>query len=130
MRVLVDTTAFYALVDADDDAHEGAVEAWRGLAEERAYLVTHDRVMVESIALVQARIGIDGVRDLLPFLEGCEVIWTGPDEHEVALAAFLASGRRRVSLVDQLSFHLMRRNGIDRALAFDHHFTDEGFELA
>lgn len=33
------------------------------------------------------------------------------------------------SLVDALSFELMRREGLDRAFAFDHHFEIAGFEL-
>ena len=33
------------------------------------------------------------------------------------------------SLVDAVSFEVMRRNKLTRAFAFDHHFTVAGFEL-
>ena len=129
MSVLVDTTAFYALVDADDANHERAVAAWRMIADEEAMLVTHNLVVVESIALVQARMGLAAVRDLVPFLESAETTWLGPDDHEVILAALLARDRRGVSFVDQASFHMMRKQGVRRALTFDRHFAREGFDL-
>jgi predicted nucleic acid-binding protein len=36
---------------------------------------------------------------------------------------------QRLSLVDAVSFEIMRRNKLTRAFAFDHHFTVAGFEL-
>ena len=55
MTALVDTSAFYALLDEDDDHHGAAVTTWTHLlgAEQ---LVTHAYV-VESSALVQRRLG-------------------------------------------------------------------------
>lgn len=129
MTVLADTTAFYALVDADDVNHVRAVEAWRSIADEGARLVTHNLIHVESIALVQARMGLGALRDLVPFLESAETVWIGPEQHRLVLAALLASSRRQISFVDHASFHVMRRDGIRRALTFDRHFSQEGFEL-
>ncbi len=37
--------------------------------------------------------------------------------------------RRAISLVDQVSFVLMRRLHLDTAFAFDRDFDDEGFAL-
>ncbi len=37
--------------------------------------------------------------------------------------------RRRVSLVDCLSFVAMEESGIQTAFSFDRHFKDEGFTL-
>jgi predicted nucleic acid-binding protein len=38
-------------------------------------------------------------------------------------------GKRRVSLVDQVSFLVMRRRGARTAMAFDRDFEEEGFKL-
>src|SRR5438552_1552710 len=127
MRLLVDTTAFYALVDADDDNHGKAIEAWASLADEGVELVTHNLVLVESIALVQARMGLPAVRDLVPFAESADTVWVGPDDHSLVLAALLAGDRRTLSFVDLTSFHVMRAGGIRRAFAFDRHFEQAGF---
>jgi uncharacterized protein len=41
----------------------------------------------------------------------------------------LAAARRNLSLVDCVSFELMRRLGIRRVFCFDPHFAEQGFEL-
>ena len=90
----------------------------------------HNYVLVETIALTQRRLGLGAVRalrdELFPILT---VEWVEASLHAEAFAALVASGRRAVSLVDHVSFELMRRRGIRRALAVDRHFASEGFEL-
>jgi predicted nucleic acid-binding protein len=45
-----------------------------------------------------------------------------------ALVSLLAAGRKKLSLVDCVSFGIMREAGIRKAFAFDRHFTEQGFE--
>lgn len=49
------------------------------------------------------------------------------DDRDAALAALLAAGRRRLSVVDLASFGVMRRLGIRRYLGVDSHFAEQGF---
>lgn len=49
------------------------------------------------------------------------------DVHSAATSAFMAARRSSVSLVDRVSFELMRRERIDTAFAFDRDFGREGF---
>ena len=58
-----------------------------------------------------------------------KVEWIGPDEYGIAVSALIAAGRKKVSLVDHLSFTLMRRSPIVLAFAYDRHFLREGFHL-
>lgn len=80
-------------------------------------------------ALVQRRLGSVATRflleDLVPSLE---VVWVDQHLHDNAVSAVLAGLRRRVSLVDWVSFEVMRRQGIERAFAFDRDFVAQGFE--
>jgi uncharacterized protein len=126
--VFVDTSAIYALLDRSDANHTAAADALPGLRDRQA--LTHNYVVVESVALTQARLGIDAVRrlldDLLPIFE---LRFVSPELHASAVAALLAAGVRDVSLVDRVSFELMRRTGITEAFAFDRHFEQEGFAL-
>ncbi|HID83570.1 MAG TPA: PIN domain-containing protein [Anaerolineaceae bacterium] len=127
--VFVDTSALYALLDADDRYHAAAAAAWRELLQdEGTVLFTSNYVMVETFALVQHRLGIPAVRalqqDLLPVMT---VRWVDAEVHQAAVAALLAAGRRDLSLVDCVSFELMRRHGWDMALTFDSDFHDQGF---
>lgn len=74
------------------------------------------------------RLGRDATRILLEaILPVVEIVWIDRDLHAAAVSALLAAIRRRVSLVDWVSFELMRRHGIQTAFAFDRDFAVQGF---
>ncbi|GMU78387.1 MAG: hypothetical protein AMXMBFR46_11820 [Acidimicrobiia bacterium] len=131
MRTLVDTSALYALLDADDRNHRAAAEWFDELeAEPEDILVTHTYVVVETAALVQHRLGARAVRDLFDgLLPALDVTVVDAALHERAVAAYLAGLSRRVSFVDRVSFELVRSARLDRAFAFDHDFAREGIAL-
>jgi predicted nucleic acid-binding protein len=130
MTVFIDTSAFYALLDADDRHHQAAKQAWVMLLNEVADLICNNYVIVETTALVQNRLGMEAVRafqeDILPVVR---VEWVNEPAHQAGITALLTAGRRQLSLVDCVSFDLMRRLGIRRAFAFDEHFAEQGFEI-
>jgi uncharacterized protein len=127
--MFVDTSALLALLDRDDEFHARAVAAIRSLGTDDA-LLTHEYVLVETTSLAQRRLGLEAVRrlvdDLLPLIE---IAWVDEPLHAEAREALLAAGRRTVSLVDWVSFLVMRRHGVRRALTFDQDFAVEGFEV-
>ena len=130
--IFVDTSALYALLDADDDHHAAAARGWERLLDEmesgRHRGITHYGVVVETSALVQRRLGMQAVGELHDsVLEILVVEDVDTDLHKRAVAAMLAAGRRAVSLVDWTSFELMRARSITHALAFDDDFTERGF---
>ena len=128
MTVLLDTSALYAVLDRDDENHEAAARVWEDLLAADARLMTHNYVVLELTALLQHRIGMEAVRDLVvEVLPVCTVQWVSEAVHAGALHYLLATGKRRLSLTDCVSFELMRRNGCDRAFAFDPHFDQQGF---
>lgn len=129
MSVFADTSAIYALLNRADEAHPAASAAFRELLDAGERLLTHNYVVVEAIALAQRRLGPDAVAalrdELLPILRQT---WVDRELHELALAATIAAGSREPSLVDRVSFELMRRQGIRRVFAFDDDFEQQGFE--
>ena len=128
MTVFVDTSALYAVIDADDSNHPGAKAEWEGLLVSGTPLATTSYVLVETVALVQSRLGMQAVRlfqqDVSPMLA---VTWIGETTHQAGLAGVLAAGRRGLSLVDCVSFEVMRHLGLQEAFAFDPHFAEQGF---
>lgn len=130
MTVFVDTSSLLAVLDADDLHHAAAKVLWENWMGGGADLVTHNYVLVETSALVLRRLGLDALRvletDVVPVLQ---VVWVTPDVHEAAVGALLLASKRDLSLVDCVSFEVMRRAGLRSAFAFDGHFTESGYEL-
>ena len=130
MVTFVDSSAFYAYLDARDGHHPSARIALPELIEARDDLVTHNYVVVESAALIQRRLGAEAVRvfidDILPAVR---IHWIGESTHRLATAAMVASLNRGVSLVDWTSFVVIRELGIDRAFAFDADFEAQGLQV-
>ena len=128
MAVFIDTSAIFAMLDADDRHHEAASAGWKTLAERREPSLCSNYVLVECFALLGRRLGHDAVRafqtQIVPVLQ---VNWVTETVHERAVAALLTAGSQSLSLVDCVSFELMRELGIDRAFAFDAHFAEQGF---
>ena len=50
------------------------------------------------------------------------------DLHRLGIASLLSAGKRKLSLVDCVSFEIMRQLGLNRVFAFDSHFRGQGFE--
>ena len=93
-------------------------------------ILTHSYVLVEMIALIQRRLGAEAVRAFSQdFLPALSTVWVDEATHASGLAALLAALPTDVSLVDFVSFQVMRERGIDRAFAFDEDFQTAGFAV-
>ena len=128
MVTFVDTSALVAFLDADDPMHPAAVVTFGSLIDSGEPLLTHNYVAVESIALVQRRLGLRAIGvlcdELLPLIEH---VWVDETLHRRAVDATRAADRRGVSVVDRTSFAVMRDQSIMTAWAYDDDFDREGF---
>ncbi len=126
MSVVVDTSALFALLDKRDAHHASAVSFWSDPDDED--LVTHAYVVIESVALVRARLGgnavIALVDDLLP---GVRVEMVDRALHDESLADLRRIGGG-TSLVDRVTIAFATRHDIKRAFAFDADLTVAGLE--
>jgi predicted nucleic acid-binding protein len=129
MTVFVDTSAFLAVLDADDVNHFQASRVWQDLITQEVPLVCNNYVLVETYALVQSRLGMTAVtilqKDIRPLIS---VEWVDEPTHRAGISALLTAHRRRLSLVDCTSFETMRQLGIQRAFTLDQHFSEQGFD--
>ena len=130
MIVYIDTSAFLAILNANDDNHYPARETWESLINQHVQFITNNYVLVETFASLQNRFGMGAVklfhRDISPIID---VNWVTEELHEHAVSAVLAAHQRRLSLVDCSSFETMRLLGINRVFAFDIHFKEQGFDV-
>lgn len=127
--IFIDTSALYALADRGDLNHRRAVSLFHSALESGARFVTHSYVLVEAMALVQHRLGLDAALALADDARAFEVEWVVRTSHDEAVSWLRRAKRRQVSLVDAVSFAVMRSRQIDVAFAFDPHFSQEGFRL-
>lgn len=129
MTTFVDTSALLAVLDASDHAHNRSARAWVDLVESQEVLVTSNYVLIELFAVAQARLGIAAVRDLanaiVPLLR---VVSVDSEIHERGMAALMIAGRRRLSLVDCVSFEVLRDLGVQRCFTLDRDFAEQGLE--
>jgi predicted nucleic acid-binding protein len=127
--IFLDTSAIFALADADDPNHSQALELFRLARESGEGVLTHNYVLAEATALLQHRLGLLQAVRFLKEAESFQVHWVGPEDHQNAVALLEERNRRGLSLVDCMSFLVMRRYGVGQVLAFDPDFTREGFTM-
>lgn len=126
----VDTSALMALLDRSEAKHASCANTWRELLEDDETLVTSNYVLVETYALAQRRLGVDAVRTLTnDFVPLFAIDWTDETVHGAGLASLLTASRRDLSLVDCVSFEVMRRRDIRKAFALDADFAKQGFSV-
>ena len=130
MSVFADTSGLYALLVGSEEGHAALVQAFRDVLTVNRPLWTTSYVLIETIALLQNRVGLEPVRDfdehVLPLLS---VEWVSEDLHRRGTRRLSMEDRRRLSLVDCVSFEFMRQQGISDVLGLDRHFEEAGYRL-
>ena len=116
-------------MDRQDPRHAEAREILQSLLAAGQVLLTHNYVLVESLALVQHRLGGAAAVKLARSASGFEVVWVDQALHGKAVRELERLASRRVSFVDEVSFLVMKARGIQTAFAFDPDFARRGFQL-
>ena len=124
--VFVDTSAFFAVLDGTDPFHSEALGAFQRAANENWQLVTTNYVVHETWALIQNRLGWEGVEAFLDrLLPRCRTIWVDERLYTLGAARCRQMRLRRLSLTDCISFECMKQRGIREGIARDEHFERE-----
>ncbi|MBU2609554.1 MAG: PIN domain-containing protein [Chloroflexi bacterium] len=130
MVIFVDTSAIFAFISERDCNHESARKAWNNFSQVGELLISNSYILVECIALLQSRLGLEAVElfqaEMMPCLQ---IEWLDADQHDIAINNVLSAHRRNLSLVDCSAFETMRRLGIDTVFTFDPHFAEQGFNV-
>jgi len=130
MSVFVDTSAFYSLLVKTEASHERVRAAFARLLAASTPLWTTSFVIVETMALLQHRIGLAAARDFdEQLLPATRVRWVDEALYQSGVERLWKTDRRQVSLVDCVSLEFMRTERIGTALALDAHFREAGIEL-
>jgi predicted nucleic acid-binding protein len=129
-NVFVDTSAFYALMDRSDSYHEKAKKLWIFLLDEEIFPKTTNYIIIETLALLQNRLGFEAAHLYSSdILELVDILWVDEPRHNLAFELWLSLGRKKLSLVDCVSFITMRHYRLKNVFGFDRHFDQQGFKI-
>lgn len=130
MKLFVDTSGLFAAIDRSDIQHSDAKATLERLLREKVEMHTTSYVLLEMLALLQARIGLPAAiafeQDMKPILR---IIWMTDVLHQRAFQRLVTKQQRKLSLVDCASFVVMEELELTSVFGYDTHFAKEGFRL-
>lgn len=124
--VLIDTSAYFAILDKTDKNHEKAIDF---LNTVKIPLVTTNLIVIETINLVNSRIGHKQAIALGKKLYDknlTTIITITPEDEKKAWHLFQRYADKDFSLTDCTSFAVMEKHKIKKAFVFDIHFGQYG----
>lgn len=126
-QILVDTAYVLALVNERDQYHDRAQEL-ADLFEGRNLLIT-DAVLLEIGNALARSFKKQAIEIISYFIESeeVEIFRHSSQIFDKAFALYKKYDDKEWSLVDCISFIVMRERGIKQALTFDRHFDQAGF---
>ncbi len=126
--LFADAVFVIALINTRDQYHAVAQD----LASQFAgrHLVITDAVLLEIGNGLASSFRVEAAEVIDYFLTSAdvEVVRLFPDLFDDALELYRTHLDKKWGLVDCLSFVVMRERGMIKALTFDHHFVQAGFE--
>jgi uncharacterized protein len=130
--VFLDTGYLIALEASDDQNHATAQSHWRGFSRRLPPLVTTSLVFTEVVTFFNTRGQHSKAVELGNMLLGSATVELVHADEFLLLSGwewFQQYADKSFSLADCVSFVVMRQRRLERALAFDRHFIQAGFQL-
>ena len=129
-RVLIDTSAFYAIRSATDLFHDRASAAFQGLTDADQELWTTSYTLVETIALLHRRLGFEVVSEFGEWQRrsSIQVLWIDSRIHAEAWERFMAERGQGLSFVDWTTAVASREMGAP-VFTFDGGFASQGLHV-
>jgi predicted nucleic acid-binding protein len=130
-RTFVDTSAYFALLDADDANHTQARTISHRLIAEGWRLFTTSFVLAETHALLVNRLSQPLATRFLRDMEHSPttLVWVTPTDMQRAKAIIYQYTDKAFSLTNATSFAVMERLRIPAVFTFDRDFAQYGFSV-
>jgi hypothetical protein len=129
-KVFVDTAAWIALMNVDDDFHEQAKQVKAQLKRDKYYLVTSDFVLLEvadGFASPDVRSQTISFINRLNNLQGLLIIPISQTLFNEGWKLYSQRPDKGWGLTDCISFVIMQQQEITMAFTSDKHFEQAGF---
>lgn len=130
-RIFVDSSAYLALLDRQDDNHPQATAIVRRLAAEHFRQFTTNVLVIETHSLLLSRMGLRQATQFLREMEQSNtvIVRARLADEDYAKKIIFRYQDKDFSLADAISFAVMERLGIARAFTFDRHFSQYGLTV-
>jgi predicted nucleic acid-binding protein len=130
LKGFLDTGAFLALADEDDDYHSVAKSVHAQLLGAHAQLLTSNFVLAETYTLIRFKVGHNAAVEFMKRFDhtGIRVLRVTEAIEHTAKAIFTRYDDKEFSFVDCTSFALIDHHQLDHAFAFDSHFRQYRFK--
>ncbi|MBL8028471.1 MAG: PIN domain-containing protein [Fibrobacteres bacterium] len=128
--VFVDTSAWFAGLVKNDQAHKKATTEQQKLVKGKARFFTSNLVVHETTMLLERKVNR---REAINFLStiitdpNVEIIHASPNIEHDAYMLYKKYNDQDYSMTDCVSFEIMKHFNIQRAFTFDEHFITRGF---
>ena len=132
MKVFIDTSAFYALVDWKDKNHKRAHRVRDSMRGKIMRLYTSDYIFDESVTLIRTKLGFDAALNFGTRMRASKAVKMLRVTEEIENEAWEIFSRykdKELSFTDCTSFALMEKFEITNAFAFDDDFKRFGYIL-
>ena len=132
MKLFVDTSAWLALNDRNDQYHNEAVSRLNAVAKQKIELITSEYVVDESITIIRYRVSHNAAVVFGDALMSSTIVTLADITDEERFRAWMLFKKyddKELSFTDCTSFALMNKLKLRKAFAFDDHFKQIGFEL-
>ena len=127
--IFLDTSYFLALFNPDDELHSRALAWSEHLVRERFVLTEY--VLWECVNSFSRPGDRPSAHALVAHVRSTpsyDLVIAAPQLFEAGLQLHRNRPDKEWSLTDCISFQVMIERGITRAMAYDHHFEQAGFE--
>jgi len=132
MKLFVDTSAWLALNDRNDQYHSEAVSRLNAVAKQKIELITSEYLVDESITIIRYRVSHEAAVVFGDALMNSTIVNVADITDEERFRAWMLFKKyddKELSFTDCTSFALMNKLKLRKAFAFDDHFKQIGFEL-
>lgn len=129
-QVFVDTAAWLALINVDDDFHDLAKQVRKKLQQDNCSLITSDFVLLEvADALTVPRVRSQTINFInrLRSLSGLKIVPISQSLFDAGWQLYSQRLDKDWGLTDCISFVIMQQEGITLAFTSDKHFEQAGF---
>lgn len=125
MKIFIDTGAFIALTDADDENHKAAKTLYKNVTEKGTRFVTTNFIVCETLNYLRSRASHNVAvifRENLKKSGLIKIINIAPVIEDSAFQIFKQYTDKDFSFTNCTSFSIMKSLNIRKVFAFDKHF--------